>query len=83
MLTNNGNAPAKLIKEFSKRTKSQKPELKAAYVEESFYVGANTLEDLINVKSRNELLGEVIDMLLSPINDVMSALNQEQILSTA
>ncbi len=74
MLTNTGNAPAKLIKEFSKKNKSQKPELKAAYVEESFYVGANTLEDLINIKSKNELLGEVIGMLLSPINDVMSAL---------
>ena len=74
MLSNTGNAPAKLIKEFSKNNKNKKPILKAAYVEESFYIGENQLEALISVKSKNELLGEVIGMLLSPINDVMSQL---------
>jgi large subunit ribosomal protein L10 len=74
MLSNTGNAPAKLIKEFSKSNKNKKPVLKAAYVEESFYIGENQLDALISVKSKNELLGEVIGMLLSPINDVMSQL---------
>ncbi len=74
LLSNTGNAPAKLIKSFSKKNKLKKPELKAAYVEESFYIGAETLDELVNVKSKEELLGDVIGMLLSPINDVMSAL---------
>lgn len=74
MLSETGNIPAKLIKEFSSKSKSKKPVLKAAYVEESFYFGAETLEELIHVKSKNELIGEVVGMLLSPINDVMSAL---------
>ncbi len=74
MLTNTGNAPAKLIKEFSKKNKLKKPVLKGAYVEESFYIGAETLEELTNIKSKEELLGDVIGMLLSPVNDVMSAL---------
>ena len=74
MLSNIGNAPAKMIKDFSKKSKSKKPVLKAAYVEESFYVGENQLDALVSIKSKNELIGEVIGMLLSPINDVMSAL---------
>ncbi len=74
LLSETGNAPAKLIKDFSKKNKLKKPVLKAAYVEESFYIGAEMLEDLVNVKSKEELLGDVLGMLLSPINDVMSAL---------
>ncbi|VBB45144.1 50S ribosomal protein L10 [uncultured Paludibacter sp.] len=74
MLSNTGNAPAKLIKEFSKNNKKKKPLLKAAYVEESFYIGENQLDALVAVKSKNELIGEVIGMLMSPINDVMSQL---------
>ena len=57
MLSNNNNAPAKLIKDFSKASKSKKPLLKAAYVEESFYIGANHLDTLITIKSKNELIG--------------------------
>ena len=74
MLSNTGNAPAKLIKSFSKASKSKKPILKAAYVEESFYIGENQLEALVNVKSRNELLGEIIGLLQSPAKNVVSAL---------
>lgn len=74
MLSNTGNAPAKLIKDFSKKNKNKKPILKAAYVEESFYLGEQYLEDLVAIKSKDELIGEVIGMLLSPINDVMSQL---------
>jgi large subunit ribosomal protein L10 len=76
MLSNVGNAPAKIIQDFSKAMKSKikKPILKAAYVEESFYIGENQLEALINVKTKNELIGEVIGLLQSPAKNVISAL---------
>jgi len=72
MLSNSGNVPAKLIKEFSKA--NAKPVLKAAYVEESFYIGADQLEALISIKTKNELIGEVIGLLQSPAKNVISAL---------
>jgi large subunit ribosomal protein L10 len=74
LLSNNGNAPAKLIKEFSRASKSKKPVLKAAYVQESFYVGENQLETLITIKSKYELIGDVIGLLQSPAKNVVSAL---------
>lgn len=74
MLSETGNLPAKLIKDFSSKSKSKKPVLKAAYVEESFYVGAGILEDLIHIKSKNELLGDLIALLQSPAKNVVSAL---------
>jgi large subunit ribosomal protein L10 len=74
MLSNVGNSPAKVIRDFSKAIKAQKPMLKAAYVEESFYIGENQLEALINVKTKNELIGEVIGLLQSPAKNVISAL---------
>lgn len=74
LLSNSGNAPAKLIKDFSKTSKSKKPILKAAYVEESFYIGENQLEALITIKSKNELIGEIIGLLQSPAKNVVSAL---------
>ena len=74
MLSNNNNSPAKLIKDFSKASKSKKPLLKAAYVEESFYIGENQLETLIAIKSKNELIGEIIGLLQSPAKNVVSAL---------
>ena len=64
MLSNIGNGPAKLIKDFSK--KYSKPVLKAAYVEESVYLGSENLEALINIKSKEELIGDVISLLQSP-----------------
>ena len=72
MFTQTGNAPARLIKEF--RKKSDKPVLKGAFVQECVYVGDNTLEDLVNVKSRDELLGDIIALLQSPAKNVISAL---------
>jgi large subunit ribosomal protein L10 len=72
MFTEQGNVPAKLIKEFSKKHK--KPLLKAAYVEESVYVGADQLETLIAVKSRNELIADVVSLLKSPMNNLLSQL---------
>lgn len=74
MFTNVGNAPARLIKEFRKSAKVEKPALKAAYVDECVYIGESSLEDLINVKSRDELLGDVIAMLQAPAKNVISAL---------
>ena len=72
MFTENGNVPAKLIKEFSK--KLGKPELKAAYVEESVYVGADQLDVLVAVKSKNELIADVVALLQSPMKTVLGQL---------
>ncbi|MBN2261457.1 MAG: 50S ribosomal protein L10 [Prolixibacteraceae bacterium] len=75
MFSNTGNVPAKLIKDFrSKNKKLEKPALKAAYVEESVYVGENQLEALVNIKSKEELIGDVIALLQSPAKNVVSAL---------
>lgn len=74
MLSNTGNAPAKLIKEFSKGNKVGKPTLKAAYVEEGFYVGAEQLDVLASIKSKNELIGDIITLLQSPMRNIISAL---------
>lgn len=72
MFSNTGNLPAKLIQDFSKRTK--KPVIKSAYVEECVYVGGNLLETLVSIKSREELIGEVVGLLQSPMKNVVSAL---------
>jgi large subunit ribosomal protein L10 len=64
--------PAKLIKEF--RKKSEKPLLKAAYVQESCYVGDNQLDALVSIKSKNELIGEIVGLLQSPAKNVISGL---------
>ncbi|MDR1544684.1 MAG: 50S ribosomal protein L10 [Prevotellaceae bacterium] len=75
LLSNSGNAPAKLIKDFVGNGKVvSKPVLKAAYVEECFYVGANQLDALIAIKSKNELIGDIIGLLQSPAKNVISAL---------
>ncbi len=72
MFTETGNAPAKLIKEFYKLHK--RPILKGAYVEESIYIGENQLEALVSVKSKNELIGDVIALLQSPMKKVVTQL---------
>lgn len=75
MFSNTGNAPAKLIQEFRKKNKKlEKPLFKAAYVEECVYVGENQLEALVNVKSKEELVGDIIALLQSPAKNVISAL---------
>jgi len=66
------NAPAKVIKEF--RKKSEKPLLKGAYIEEAIYVGDDQLDLLVNIKSKEELIGDVIALLQSPAKNVISAL---------
>ena len=67
-----GNTPAKLIKQF--RKKSDKPLLKGASIEDSIYVGDDQVEFLANIKSKEELIGEVITILQSPAKNVISAL---------
>ena len=75
MFTENANVPAKMIKELTKGTKGEgKPQLKAAYVQESFYIGAENLDALVNIKSKTELIGDVIALLQSPAKNVISAL---------
>ena len=66
------NAPAKLIKEFTKD--SDKPAFKAAYVQESFYIGQENFEALVSIKTKNELIGEIVTLLQSPAKNVLSAL---------
>ena len=73
LLSNVGNAPAKLIKNFRKKADTL-PMLKGAYVEESVYVGEDQLEVLANIKSKNELIADVIALLQSPAKNVVSAL---------
>jgi large subunit ribosomal protein L10 len=72
MFTNSGNSPAKLIKEF--RKKHDKPVLKGAYVQESVFIGDQMLDALVSVKTREELIGDLIFMLQSPAMNVISAL---------
>ena len=72
MIAETGNAPAKVIKEFRKG--SEKPILKGAYVEEAVYVGDDQLDNLVNIKSKEELIGEIIGLLQSPAKNVISAL---------
>jgi large subunit ribosomal protein L10 len=72
MLSEVNNEPAKLIKEFRKT--SAKPILKGAYVEEMSFVGDNSLDLLISIKSKNELIGDIILALQSPAKNVISAL---------
>ena len=73
MLSNAANSPAKLLKEVTDK-KTGIPGLKAAYAEESFYIGANQLEALVNIKSKKELIADVIALLQSPAKNVISAL---------
>jgi large subunit ribosomal protein L10 len=67
-----GNAPAKVIKEF--RKKNDKPLLKAAHIEESLYIGDENLSALADLKSKDELIGDIITLLQSPAKNVISSL---------
>lgn len=72
MFSETGNGPAKLIKNF--RKKSDKPLLKGAFVEEAIYVGDENLDTLVNIKSKEEMIGEIIGLLQSPAKNVISGL---------
>ena len=71
MFSNVANAPAKLIKE---KAKDGIPGLKGAYAEESFYVGADQLDALVSIKSKNEVIADIVALLQSPAKNVISAL---------
>ncbi|MCQ9640067.1 50S ribosomal protein L10 [Chryseobacterium sp. WG14] len=75
MIADTANAPAKLIQGF--RKKEDKPALKSAYLQETFYVGDENLTSLANIKSREEMIGEIIGLLQSPIQRVVSALQNK------
>jgi large subunit ribosomal protein L10 len=72
MIASNGNAPAKVIKEF--RRKSDRPVLKGAFIDQAIFIGDNQLDALIALKSKEEMIGEVIGLLQSPAKNVISAL---------
>ncbi len=72
MLSDVGNVPAKLLKDFRKSTK--KPVLKAAYIDSAIYIGDDQLAALTALKSKNELIGEILGLLQSPAKRVLSAL---------
>ena len=72
MFTDTGNAPAKVIKEFRKG--NEKPLLKGAYVEEGIYIGDDQIDILSSIKSKEEVIGDVIGLLQSPIKNVLGAL---------
>ncbi len=72
MLSDTGNVPAKLLKDF--RQKKDKPVLKGAYIQESFYIGDDQLDILTKIKSKEELIGDLIGLLQSPATNVISAL---------
>ncbi len=73
MFCDTANGPAKLIKEFRKT--HEKPLLKAAFVEESIFIGDHELETLASLKSKDELIGDVLALLQSPMKGVLSALS--------
>ena len=72
MFAQTANVPAKLLKEYDKEGI---PALKGAYAEESIFVGADKLEELVAIKSKNELIADVVALLQSPIKNVVSGLN--------
>lgn len=76
MFTEISNAPAKAIKEF--RKKDSKPALKAAYVEETIYIGDAQLDALASMKSKNEMIADIIMLLQSPIKRVLGGLENKK-----
>ena len=72
MFAETGNAPAKLIKTF--RKKSDRPLLKGAFIEEAIFVGDDKLDTLVSIKSKEEVIGDIIGLLQSPAKNVISGL---------
>ncbi len=73
----NGSAPARLLIDFRKKG-NKKPLLKAAFIEKELYVGDKSLDSLTKIKSKTELIGELIGLLQSPVRNVISALQSSQ-----
>lgn len=76
IFTEVANVPGKMLKEYADKKKSI-PALKAAYVEEGFYVGADQLNTVASIKSKNELIADVVALLQSPIRNIVSALQNK------
>ena len=76
MVSETANAPAKLIQNF--RKKAEIPALKSAYLQETFYIGDEHLNTLVSIKSKEEMIGEIIGLLQSPIRNVLSALQNKE-----
>jgi large subunit ribosomal protein L10 len=74
-LSDSANGPAKIMKEF--RKKSDKPILKGAYINEEIYIGDNLLDSLASLKTKDEVIGEIIGLLQSPAQRVISALKNQ------
>jgi large subunit ribosomal protein L10 len=74
LFSENPKDPAVIISSFRKESKGEKPELKAAFINGDIFVGDNQLKALTNIKTKNELIGEIIGLLQSPIQRVMGAL---------
>ncbi len=74
-IADTANAPAKIMKEF--RKKSDKPILKGAYINAEIYIGDNLLDSLASLKSKEEVIGEIIGLLQSPAQRVISALKNQ------
>jgi len=74
MFCETGNVPAKLIKDFRKKSQNGKPLLKGAYINEATFIGDNNLDLLVAIKSKEELLGDIIGLLQSPAKNVISGL---------
>lgn len=72
MFSETGNAPAKVIKEF--RKKSDRPLLKGAFIEEAIFIGDDKLDTLVSIKSKEEVIGDIVGLLQSPAKNVISAL---------
>lgn len=72
MFSETGNGPAKIIKEF--RKKSDRPLLKGAFIEEAIFIGDDKLDTLVNIKSKEEVIGDIVGLLQSPAKNVISAL---------
>ena len=72
LFTDVANTPAKVIKEFRKEKDGNKPQIKAAYIDSAIYLGDDQLEALANLKSKEDLLGELISLLQSPMSNLLS-----------
>lgn len=75
VFTDVANDPAKIIKAFRKEADTNKPQIKAAYIDSAIYLGDDQLDALVNLKSKEDLLGELIGLLNSPMSNLLSQLN--------
>lgn len=78
MFSDVANVPAKILKEYHKNSGGELPVLKAAYIDSSIYIGADQVDALAALKSKEEIIGDIILLLQSPINNVMSSLSSGQ-----